>query len=195
MRTLLPVLLAISLTVTAYPAEKIFFTGYALQYETVTAPESMKKNTTNVYDTLCVSAYAGVTILQWVDIYAGVSGSFFFVTNSIQNYYSFIPVYAGLKIRIMPEWAVHPAAFFNAGYGYNNFHASGYRRVGTNMVPYESDTSWNGLYYSFGGEVEWRYVENVMLIARVEYTATRRSNDISDDYRTLRLGLSWKNYF
>lgn len=168
-------------------ADKVIFTGFSVGYQTMLSPSSVKSASTNLYDTVSVDGVVGATIIPWVDVYAGLGFSLFIVTNDVQQYFSFLPLYAGVAVNPFPDWTFRPQVFAEAGIAFNNRH----NHVGIS----HSDVSWNGFFTSVGAAVCYEFVNNSILSLRAALSFYPKPDFLTDGFMALKIGFGWRNYF
>ena len=165
-----------------------FFTSFEGGGAFVAAPHALADNNSGLYDTARGSAYAGWSFYEWADLYAGAGFSVFFDRADRESHYSFVPVFAGLRINIMPEWIVFPSIFTQAGVSYANRHEKIFDMMSMSYI--DTDRPYEAFYYDFGCAVNYRL--NKMAVLGLRFSRASFSLPESGELHAACAGLEVK---
>lgn len=142
-----------------------FFTSFEGGGAFVANPHNLNDDNTGLYDTARGSAAAGWSFYDWADIYAGAGFAVFFDRADKESHYSFVPLFAGLRANIMPQWIVFPSLFGEAGVSLANRHEKVFDMMSMSYV--DTDRPYEAFYYNFGLSVNYRINDKALLGLRV----------------------------
>jgi len=97
-------------------ADKLVFTEVGVSFASIIMPRAFESNATGTYDTAAFDLKAGFDIFKWADIYVGGGFQFFADRPNPQgfdNYYTFYPVYGGIRANIFRTSAFIRTLFLN----------------------------------------------------------------------------------
>ena len=174
---------------------KLLYTDYSVSYASILTPSQLENNDTGLYDTAGFSAKIGVDILKWADVYAGASFELYPGRNDLSEHFSFIPLYAGARVNIFPEWCVFPGIFVEGGMAYANVHygVNVYVPPPTN-VTYTAyfDTPWAAGYFNFGFDINLNVADIAVLALRFERPTISNMDKSHGELHMIKTGLAWK---
>lgn len=174
-------------------ADKLIFSEFGVSYASLITTRVLENNTTGSYDTAVFDLKVGVDILKWADIYVGAGFQFFAerpqYPEEFSQYYTFYPVYGGIRANICPDFVVYPDIMFEYGKAFANHHTQ------FRMNPYQigdSENTWMADYYSFGFGINWHVTDVSTLSLRIERPTFSNLNVSYGELQVLKAGLAWK---
>jgi hypothetical protein len=184
--------IGISLAFADSAADKVVYTDFGLSYGSIVSPSQLENNTSGELDTAVFDAKAGLSFLcRWLDVYAGASFNFYVDRQNFQNYYTFYPVYGGIKVNIMPEMCVYPDIFFEYGKSISDRHTQTTNPYTGATV--DHDQSYLGGYYNLGLGVNWNVTDISVLSFRIERPSFEDQD--GNEIHAIKTGLAWKIYY
>lgn len=152
-----------------------FFTSFSGNAALVVSPWQLTEENTGIYDTAWWSGSAGWSFYGIADVYGGAGFTVFFDRADKESHYSHIPLFAGLRMNIMPEWPVFPSFYSEAGFSFANRHEKFFNTL---TMSYDAkDNPYNAFYYSFGVAVSLRIFEGFsagLRIGRLSFALPER---------------------
>lgn len=170
-------------------AEKIIFSEFGVSYASIITPRNLENNSTGSYDTAGFDAKLGGTIAEWVDLYAGAGFQFFVDRSNSQEYYTFYPVFAGIRINICPNLVIYPDICFEYGRAFANRHSQYEIIPGYNG---DRDNTWLADYYNFGFGLNWNVNDASVLSVRIERPTYSNLNVSYGELQIIKTGIAWK---
>lgn len=164
--------------------EKIFYSEFSINYSSIISPDFLENNTTGTFDTPYFSGKAGIDILKWIDIYAGVSFAFFVEQANRQQHYSFIPVYLGLRANIFPDFFLFPSFYFETGRSFSNYHYLKFFK--------EDNIPWTSDFYNLGFALNWKINDIFTLGLNIERPWLSFYEKNKNEIHIINSGLSFK---
>lgn len=173
-----------------YDLNKIFYSEFSISYSTVLSPSFIENNSTGTFDTPAFDGRIGVEILQWIDIYAGISFAFFVEQANKQNHYTFIPVFGGLKANLFPKLAFYPSLYLEIGKSISNYHYIIFNPL--TMSNSEMDIPWTGDYYNIGIAINWKINDIFTIVLDFERPWISYYNKDTNEIHIFKTGFSFK---
>ena len=173
-------------------ADKLVFTEVGVSFASIIMPRAFESNATGTYDTAAFDLKAGFDIFKWADIYVGGGFQFFADRPNPQgfdNYYTFYPVYGGIRANIFPDLCVYPDVIFEYGTAFANRHIQFMEN------PYQvgdRDHTWMARYYSYGFGINWHVNDVSTLSLRIERPSFSNLNVSYGELQVIKAGLAWK---
>ncbi len=171
-------------------SEKIFYSEFSINYSSIISPDFIENNTTGTLDAPYFSGKLGINILKWIDIYAGISFAFFVEQINKQQHYSFLPLYLGAKINMLPDFFICPSLYFETGRAFSNYHFLKYDII--NMTLKEDNIPWTADYYNTGIAFNLKLNEIFTLILNIERPWLSFYEKDKNELHIINAGLSFK---
>lgn len=152
-----------------------FFTSFEGGAAFTVNPHNLSDNNTGVYDTARGGASAGWSFYDWADVYGGAGFAVFFDRIDKESHYSFVPLFAGLRVNIMPGWIVFPSLSAEAGAAFANRHAKVFDMMSMSYV--DTDSPYEAFYYNLGLSINYRLNDKALLglkISRLSFSLPER---------------------
>ncbi len=173
-----------------FDLEKMFYSEFSINYSTVLSPSFIENNTTGTLDTPALDGKIGFEIIKWLDVYAGLSFYFFVEQKNKQNHYTFIPVFAGLKVNLFPEFTFYPSLYFETGKSISNYHYTVLNIL--TMSVNEMNIPWTGDYYNIGLAINWKINDIFTLALDFERPWISYYNKDINEIHIFKSGFSFK---
>ena len=189
------VLLAVTALAAPAMADRLVFTEYGVSYGSIITPRNVENNTTGTYDTMLIDAKVGVSALRWVEAYIGAGFYPFIFTANPEENYTFVPLFAGIKVNAFPEWTVYPSISFEYGTAAANKHTQYAVMYGPNKVMFDRDNAWWSSYYNFGLAINWKFEDIAVLSLKIERPSYTNLNKSYGEIQVMKAGLAWQIYY
>ena len=192
MKKFILITLLLSAFLSPLMADKLIFTEFGVAYSSVIMPRAMENNTTGVYDIPAIEAKAGVNILKWADVYVGTGFQLFMDRQNEQQYYTFYPVYGGIRANIFSEWIVFPSVIFEYGAAFANRHT---QYVINPIQMGDRDNTWWSYYYNFGLGINWNLTDISVISLKIERPAYSNLNVSYGELQAFKAGFAFKIFY
>ena len=108
--------------------------------------------------------------------------------NLPQNY-SFFPLFGGVAVNIMPDWAVYPSLLIEYGRAISSRHLS--LNSGFTII----DSPWLADYYNYGVCLNWKIEDIAILTFSVERPAISNLANNGGEIHIIKTGFAWKIFY
>lgn len=170
--------------------DDLFYSEFSINYSTIISPSFLENNSTGTLDTPFFTGKAGVNILKLVNIYTGLSFAFFVEQANKQHHYSFVPVYAGIKLNLFSDFVLYPSFYFEAGKSFSNYH---FTKINMSTMSFSEDNKpWVGDYYNIGFSINWNVNDIFTFSLNIERPWLSYYEEKKNEIHIFNSGISFK---